>query len=71
MRSLTVMEIAIHATFLPHDDPDASPAFWRAALGFEVRNPDRDHGATRRDLEGTTRAAKKALSDARLRRADD
>jgi hypothetical protein len=24
--SLTAMDITIHATFLPHDDPDASPA---------------------------------------------
>ena len=32
------MDIAIHSTFLPHDDPDASLAFYRDALGFEVRN---------------------------------
>ena len=31
-------DITIHATFLPHDDPDASLAFYRDALGFEVRN---------------------------------
>ena len=31
------MEITIHSTFLPHDDPDASMAFYRDALGFEVR----------------------------------
>ena len=30
-------DIAIHASFLPHDDPDAALAFWRDALGFEVR----------------------------------
>ena len=30
-------DIAIHASFLPHNDPDASLAFWRDALGFEVR----------------------------------
>jgi catechol 2,3-dioxygenase-like lactoylglutathione lyase family enzyme len=35
--SLTVMDITIHATFLPHDDPDASLAFYRDTLGFEVR----------------------------------
>ena len=29
--------ITIHASFLPHDDPDAALAFWRDALGFEVR----------------------------------
>ena len=32
------MDISIHGTFLPHDDPDASLAFYRDALGFEVRN---------------------------------
>jgi catechol 2,3-dioxygenase-like lactoylglutathione lyase family enzyme len=35
---MTVMDIAIHASFLPHDDPEASLAFYRDALGFEVRN---------------------------------
>ena len=32
------MNLIIHATFLPADDPDASLAFYRDALGFEVRN---------------------------------
>ena len=32
------MEITIHASFLPHNDPDASLAFYRDTLGFEVRN---------------------------------
>jgi catechol 2,3-dioxygenase-like lactoylglutathione lyase family enzyme len=32
------MDITIHTTFLPHDDPDASLAFYRDKLGFEVRN---------------------------------
>ncbi|HYP23677.1 MAG TPA: VOC family protein [Actinomycetota bacterium] len=32
------MDIDIHYTFLPHDDPDASLAFYRDVLGFEVRN---------------------------------
>ncbi|MFF5109762.1 VOC family protein [Streptosporangium sp. NPDC000509] len=32
------MGITIHASFLPHDDPDASLAFYRDILGFEVRN---------------------------------
>jgi hypothetical protein len=32
------MDITIHASFLPHNDPDASPAFYRDTLGFEVRN---------------------------------
>jgi catechol 2,3-dioxygenase-like lactoylglutathione lyase family enzyme len=31
------MDITIHTSFLPHDDPDASLAFYRDALGFEVR----------------------------------
>jgi len=32
------MDITIHASFLPHTDPDASVAFYRDTLGFEVRN---------------------------------
>jgi catechol 2,3-dioxygenase-like lactoylglutathione lyase family enzyme len=32
------MDINIHASFLPHDDPDAALAFYRDSLGFEVRN---------------------------------
>ena len=32
------MNITIQASFLPHDDPDASLAFYRDTLGFEVRN---------------------------------
>jgi catechol 2,3-dioxygenase-like lactoylglutathione lyase family enzyme len=35
---MTVMNITIHSSFLPHDDPDASLAFYRDTLGFEVRN---------------------------------
>jgi catechol 2,3-dioxygenase-like lactoylglutathione lyase family enzyme len=31
------MDITIHASFLPHDDPEASLAFYRDILGFEVR----------------------------------
>jgi catechol 2,3-dioxygenase-like lactoylglutathione lyase family enzyme len=31
------MDITIHASFLPHDHPDASLAFYRDTLGFEVR----------------------------------
>ena len=34
---MTAMDITIHWTFLPHDDPDASLAFYRDILGFEVR----------------------------------
>lgn len=32
------MDISIHYAFLPHTDPDASLAFYRDLLGFEVRN---------------------------------
>jgi catechol 2,3-dioxygenase-like lactoylglutathione lyase family enzyme len=31
------MDITIHGSFLPHDDPEASLAFYRDTLGFEVR----------------------------------
>jgi uncharacterized glyoxalase superfamily protein PhnB len=31
------MDITIHNTFLPHTDPEASLAFYRDLLGFEVR----------------------------------
>jgi uncharacterized glyoxalase superfamily protein PhnB len=32
------MDITIHASYLPQDDPDAALAFYRDTLGFEVRN---------------------------------
>ena len=32
------MSITIHASFLPHNDPDASLVFYRDVLGFQVRN---------------------------------
>ncbi len=32
------MDITIHQTMLPHNDPEASLAFYRDTLGFEVRN---------------------------------
>ncbi|WP_270365300.1 VOC family protein [Microbacterium algeriense] len=32
------MNISIHYAFLPHTDADAALAFYRDALGFEVRN---------------------------------
>ncbi|MEV8326515.1 VOC family protein [Kitasatospora sp. NPDC056731] len=31
------MDITIHTSVLPHDDPDASLVFYRDVLGFEVR----------------------------------
>jgi catechol 2,3-dioxygenase-like lactoylglutathione lyase family enzyme len=30
-------DITIHASFLPHDDPEATVGFYRDTLGFEVR----------------------------------
>jgi catechol 2,3-dioxygenase-like lactoylglutathione lyase family enzyme len=32
------MDLTIHTTVLPHTDPDATLAFYRDTLGFEVRN---------------------------------
>ncbi|HEY3090779.1 MAG TPA: VOC family protein [Jatrophihabitantaceae bacterium] len=32
------MDISIHASFLPQNDPDAAVAFYRDVLDFEVRN---------------------------------
>lgn len=32
------MDITIHSSFLPQDDPDAALNFYRDTLGFEVRN---------------------------------
>jgi catechol 2,3-dioxygenase-like lactoylglutathione lyase family enzyme len=32
------LDISIHASFLPHNDPDAALAFYRDTLGFEVRD---------------------------------
>jgi catechol 2,3-dioxygenase-like lactoylglutathione lyase family enzyme len=39
-------DITVHHTFLPADDPEASLAFYRDTLGFEVRN-DVGRGAMR------------------------
>ena len=35
---MTAMNITIHSTFLPQDNPDEALAFYRDTLGFEVRN---------------------------------
>ena len=35
---MSAMDITIHHTFMPHTDPEASLAFYRDALGFEVVN---------------------------------
>jgi catechol 2,3-dioxygenase-like lactoylglutathione lyase family enzyme len=32
------MDISIHASYLPQTDPEATKAFYRDVLGFEVRN---------------------------------
>ena len=32
------MNVTIHSSMLPQDDPDAALAFYRDTLGFEVRN---------------------------------
>lgn len=32
------MNLTIHQTMLPHNDPEASLGFYRDTLGFEVRN---------------------------------
>jgi uncharacterized glyoxalase superfamily protein PhnB len=32
------MDISIHSSYLPQDDPEAAIAFYRDTLGFEVRN---------------------------------
>jgi catechol 2,3-dioxygenase-like lactoylglutathione lyase family enzyme len=50
---MTVMDITIHGSFLPHNDPDASLAFYRDALGFEVRN-DVGYGGRRWITVGPT-----------------
>jgi catechol 2,3-dioxygenase-like lactoylglutathione lyase family enzyme len=35
---VSAMNLSIHSSFLPQIDPDASLAFYRDVLGFEVRN---------------------------------
>ena len=40
------MDITIHSSFLPHNDPQAALAFYRDSLGFEVRK-DVDYGGLR------------------------
>jgi uncharacterized glyoxalase superfamily protein PhnB len=35
---MTAMNITIHSSLLPHDDPEASLAFYRDTLGFELRH---------------------------------
>ena len=47
------MDITINASFLPQNDPDASLAFYRDTLGFEVRN-DVGYGGMRWITVGPT-----------------
>ncbi|GAA4660051.1 VOC family protein [Amycolatopsis dongchuanensis] len=35
---MTAMDITIHASYLPQNDPEAATKFYRDILGFEVRN---------------------------------
>ena len=35
---MTALDITIHSSFLPQNDPGASLSFYRDTLGFEVRN---------------------------------
>ncbi|WP_314193141.1 VOC family protein [uncultured Arthrobacter sp.] len=46
------MNLTIHWTFLPHNDADASLAFYRDTLGFELRN-DVGYGGMRWLTVGT------------------
>src|SRR5262245_56243113 len=43
---MTGMDLTVHTTFLPHDDPEASLAFYRDLLGFQVHH-DVGRGAMR------------------------
>ncbi|MDG4831048.1 VOC family protein [Solwaraspora sp. WMMD1047] len=47
------MDISIHSSYLPQDDPDAALAFYRDLLGFEVRN-DVGYGGMRWITVGPT-----------------
>ena len=47
------MDISIHNTFLPQNDPDAALAFYRDVLGFEVRK-DVGYGGMRWITVGPT-----------------
>jgi catechol 2,3-dioxygenase-like lactoylglutathione lyase family enzyme len=50
---MNAVGINIHASFLPHEDADASLAFYRDILGFEVRN-DVGYGGMRWITVGPT-----------------
>ncbi|SFT99244.1 VOC family protein [Arthrobacter sp. ov118] len=65
---MSPMDINIHASFLPHNDPDAALAFYRDTLGFEVRN-DVGYGGMRwitvgpADQPGTSIVLEPAAAD--------
>jgi hypothetical protein len=50
---MTAMDITIDASFLPHEEPEASLALYRDTLGFEVRN-DVEYGPGITDDERRT-----------------
>ncbi|WP_405486087.1 VOC family protein [Nocardia sp. NBC_00511] len=50
------MDITINSSFLPHEDPEASLAFYRDILGFEVR-ADVGQGTMRWITVGSPRQA--------------
>jgi catechol 2,3-dioxygenase-like lactoylglutathione lyase family enzyme len=50
---VTVMDITIHNTFLPQNDPEAALIFYRDVLGFEVRK-DVGYGGMRWITVGPT-----------------
>jgi catechol 2,3-dioxygenase-like lactoylglutathione lyase family enzyme len=61
------MDITIHASFLPHDDPDASLAFYRDTLGFEVRNDvERDGRRASLFMAGVRRPLRGSLASSVL-----
>ena len=50
---MIAMDITIHASYLPQDDPDAAVIFYRDVLGFEIRN-DVGYGGMRWITVGPT-----------------
>ena len=67
---MSAMDITIHYAFLPHTDADASLAFYRDTLGFEVRN-DVGYGGLRlrsRGLRGARLGRQPPRAVARSRR---
>jgi catechol 2,3-dioxygenase-like lactoylglutathione lyase family enzyme len=62
------MDITIHGTFLPHNDPDEALAFYRDTLGFEVRN-DVGYGGMRWITVGPKGQARPSSWSRRPRRA--